>query len=288
MCRGTWQPWLTTSDRNRRTDDIRFTYLRCTICRLVRLEHVPADLGRYYADAYYEIPSLARLRQISAAESYQLGILLPHARRGRLLEIGPAWGQFALQAKLAGFDVSGIEMDARCCEYLRNVVGVTAYQSAAPHEVIGTLEPQDAAVMWQVVEHLPDPWRTLTAIARNLVPGGSLVIATPNLGALSLAMMGAAWPHIDAPRHVWLIPLASLVRHATTVGLEFVKAHFADKGAIRWSLFAWQRLLMNAASGRTATTAAYLAGTCIGALMAPLEVGMRRPASYTAIFRKPR
>lgn len=45
---------------------------------------------------------------------------------GRLVEIGGAWVVFAAQARGAGFQVHVLEMDSRCCDYLRNSVDVAA------------------------------------------------------------------------------------------------------------------------------------------------------------------
>lgn len=55
---------------------------------------------------------------------------------GRLLEVGPAHGAFALQASEGGFDVTTIEMDERCCRHLESVVGVTAIHSDRPDDAI--------------------------------------------------------------------------------------------------------------------------------------------------------
>ena len=264
-----------------------FSYLRCERCALVRIAEFPADLARYYTDDYYAIPTLGRLREIARSEAYQLRLLLPHAHQGRLVEIGPAWGQFAWQAKEAGFDVTCIEMDTRCCAYLRDIVGVTAHESAAPEQTLASLPRQDAIVMWQVLEHLHDPWRCLEAVAMNLTPGGALLVATPSPQALSLRLMGAAWPHLDAPRHLWLIPFDVLARAAARHGLELAAVHFNDRGALRWGLFSWQRLFMNAVPARFQRVA-YAAGTAVGAALLPLELTRRRASSYTAIFRRPR
>lgn len=286
-CGGVFRDWLTTTDRNCRTDARRFAYLRCERCALIRIAEFPPDLARYYAADYYAIPSPERLRDVARAEAYQLRLLLPHARAGRLLEIGPAWGQFAWQAKQAGFDVTCIEMDARCCAYLRDVVGVETHESAAPEETLALLPPQDAIVMWQVLEHLRDPWRFLEAAAANLTPGGALLVATPNADALSLRLMRAAWPHLDAPRHLWLVPFDTLSRVAARHGLKLAAVHFSDRGALRWSLFSWQRLLMNAVPARF-QRAAYAAGTAVGTAFLPLELTGRRASSYTAVFQRPR
>lgn len=111
---------------------------------------------------------------------------------GRLVEIGPAHGAFALQAVEAGFDVTAIEMDERCCRYLESVVGVAAVHDDRPHEILRDRPPSDAVVMWQVIERLPDPWRCLRSAAQNLHEGGVLLVATPNPAGSSAAIRGRA------------------------------------------------------------------------------------------------
>ena len=66
--------------------------------------------------------------------------------------------------------------------------------------------------MFQIIEHLIDPWDTLQAAAESLLPGGVLVVATPNPGAFQFRFLRGRWTHVDAPRHTALIPSRGSVR----------------------------------------------------------------------------
>ena len=116
-------------------------------------------------------------------ERYKLALIEPHAKSGRLVEIGPGPGTFALAAREAGYDVTGIEMDARSCEHLRASIGVGAVQTDSPAAALAELPRSNVIAMWHVLEHLRDPWACLDAAARNLEPGGVLAVAVPNPGA---------------------------------------------------------------------------------------------------------
>jgi 2-polyprenyl-3-methyl-5-hydroxy-6-metoxy-1,4-benzoquinol methylase len=253
---------------------------------LIRLAAVPSDLARYYPNEYYELPSLQRLAKIAAADPFKIDLVRRFAARGRLMEIGPAQGVFAFQAKRAGFDVDVIEMDSRCCDHLNNVVGVNAIWSAAPHDVLPTLKSYDVIALWHVIEHVPDPWALLNTVAQSLVPGGILVIATPNPDAWQFRIMCGAWPHLDAPRHLYLLPATVLTPRLVAAGLERVHCTSTDRDAKRWNRFGWQRLLMNRMPGRWSERAGYVAGLAISAALAPFEAGGMRGSAYTVVFRK--
>ncbi len=137
--------------------------------------------------------------------------------------------------------------------------------------------------MWQVVEHLADPWAVLAAAAGNLEPGGILVVATPNPDALSLRLLGARWPHLDAPRHLWLIPVAVLDEFLGARGLRRVMLTEADPGGRRWNRFTWRRAL--ASAGAPPGPAALLGGLVALALR-PLERRPGRGSCYTAVYRR--
>lgn len=274
-------------DENRRITDAAFAYHRCPTCGLLFLSPVPDNLGDYYPADYYTFPrSLDRLDRIAERQRYQIELVQRFVAGGRLLEIGPGFGLFARLAKKAGFAVETIEMDARCCRYLRDVVGVGAIESADPAAVLARLEPQRVIAMWHVVEHLPDPWPCLRRAAEKLAPGGVLLVAAPNPDALQFRVLRSRWPHLDAPRHVQLIPPALLADRLRGHGLTPALITANDPGGRGWNAFGWQRSLMNLAGGRPARAAAWGAGWLIARAAGPIETRDLHGSTYTAIFRK--
>lgn len=276
-----------TSDRNRGIGDRRFEYRRCDACGTTSLADVPADLADYYPDEYYVLPSLEEQRAIARGEAYRMGFVAPHASGGQLTEVGPGTGVFAVQAQDAGFDTVAIEMDERASRYLRDVIGIRVITSDEPERVLETLAPSRVVALWHVLEHLPRPRECLEAAAGNLEPGGVLVVAVPNPHSLGFRILRGRWPHVDAPRHLCLIPAPTLVERLGALGLEPVELSTDDAGARHWNRFAWQYALGTPADGRLRWLAARFAGAAVAAALAPLERRGRRGATYTAVFRKP-
>jgi len=285
-CNSVERPLLSTRDRNRRVDDCSFDFVHCESCGLIRLANVPADLGRYYPADYYALPSRERLESIARRDPFRIRTVQRFSRPGRLLDIGPAFGTFAFQAQQAGYTVSAIEMDARCCTYLREQLGIDAIRSEAPQEALAQFADQDVITLWHVIEHLPDPWAVVATAARSLAPGGILVVASPNPSAWQFSVMGSAWPHIDAPRHLYLIPPGVLADFAAMHGLDCVHLSTEDDEARRWNRFGWQRLLMNMMPGVWTQRAAFLAGWGLSLLTSPLDRRQGRGSAYTLILRK--
>ena len=46
----------------------------------------------------------------------------------------------------------------------------------------------------------------LEEASKKINPGGIILIATPNPSSFAFRLLGRFWPHIDAPRHINLIP----------------------------------------------------------------------------------
>jgi SAM-dependent methyltransferase len=263
----------------------RFPYRRCQACGLVFLAQPPDDLGAAYPGTYHQLPNTQALQRLAERQRWQIDMVRRHVPGGRVIEVGPGSGVFAWQARTAGFIVDTIEMDERCCQHLQSVVGVNAIHSSDPAQALAGLPQADVIAMWHVLEHLPDPWQTLRQAALSLRSGGILLIATPNPDAFGLRILRAAWPHIDAPRHLWLFPVPVLTDHLDGLGLRPLTITADDPGGRYWNLFAWRRALMNRVPTWLAP-AGYVAGTLVGAAVRPWERRSLNGAAYTAVFVK--
>ncbi len=272
-------------DLNRRLTSQRFRYDECDRCRLVFQRDTPADLAPYYASDYYLDLSLDAVRRAAHAEHEKIEIVQRHKQAGRLLEIGASRGVFAWLAREAGFAVEVIEMDRRCCAFINNQLGISAVSSEDPAALLETRAAYDVIALWHVAEHLPDPWPLLDAAAANLAPGGILAVATPNPDSLQFHLLGAAWPHVDAPRHTCLIPAAALAARMRACGLTLIDTVTDDRSARSASRFGWGAWLSRPFKNPLAKRLAYLTGCVLSLFSLPFESG-RRAGAYTVVFRK--
>jgi 2-polyprenyl-3-methyl-5-hydroxy-6-metoxy-1,4-benzoquinol methylase len=277
-----------TADRNRRLSTARFTYQRCEGCGTLSLAPVPVDLSRYYPPEYYVLPrSRAELLASAGPERYKLDIVGRFVPAGRLVEIGPAVGGFAVVAQEAGYETSAIEMDAACCEFLRTEVGIAVHETADPTAALAAHGPFEVIAMWHVIEHLENPREALAAAAAALQPGGVLALAAPNPDALQFRVLRSRWTHIDAPRHLVLVPISTLEALALELGLDVVLATTSDPGTLGWNLFGWRESLAGFARGRYPREVLRRLGSAVGRAIAPLERRGHNGATFTLVLRRP-
>jgi len=284
-CGGAATLALRARDRNRAVSDEWFGYWRCGACGVLWLADVPADLGAHYPPGYHASIAPADVERAIAGEAWRVELIARRVAPGRLVEIGPSQGIFARAAARAGFDVVAIEMDPDCCDALE-ALGIRAINSAAPQDELTALAPSRAAVLWHVIEHLPDPWAVLRAIAANLEPRGVLALATPNPEAFGLRVLGRRWVHLDAPRHLTLIPLVALREEAARHGLRLVDATAADPVGLLLNRLAWERSLLRAPALRPDPRLVHTIGRVMLRTLGAWEARGLRGAAYTAVFVK--
>lgn len=279
---------IRTGDRNRRISAEVFNYYDCPECHLIFLQPVPSDLGRYYSGDYYGgALTRRRLERAAHLERYKIEMVKRFVSSGRLLEVGPSYGAFALLAKRAGFDVHTIEIDAECCRFLEDVVGVGVTRSDDPAaEMRRSGEKFDVIVMWHNLEHVPNPRELFMVASESLAPHGRLVVAAPNPEAFQFRVFGRAWTHLDAPRHVALMPTALLERWASRAGMATTYVTTTDHGCRGWNEFGWRESLAAGSNNRFARIALRIAGSLVSLLAMPVERTGRRGATYTIVMTR--
>ncbi len=275
-------------DLNRQLSDAVFTYYRCPQCRLIFLSPHPADLGKYYPQDYYgQKLSLTDLELEFPFNRYKIDIIRQFVLAGRLLEVGPSRGTFAYLAKQAGYDVSVIERDVECCQFLGAVAGIHAINSTEPTVALRQQEEgYDLIALWQVIEHLGDPWDFIRAAAERLKPGGILVLATPNPDALQFKIFGRYWFHLDAPRHLQLIPAGLLTELGRSLGLREVLLTASDADVYRHNQSGWDSSTRNAAPSWLRRFARRQMGR-VSYRLRGYEHGGFRGSTYTLVLQKP-
>ena len=199
-----------------------FEYMRCGRCATVFLPRPPADLARYYEGGYYGFdddgsPRWRHDPQALEAASYRTSLITTRTAPGRLIEIGPGAGAFAVTATRAGYSVTAIEMDPACCSFLEGE-GITAICSDDPVARLHELEPARAIAMWHVLEHLPNPGESARRRRREARARGVLAIGIPNTRSLQFRLTGPSWAHVDAPRHLTLVSPHALVERCRGAG----------------------------------------------------------------------
>lgn len=272
-------------DENRKMDG-HFVYARCPSCGIISLQNPPDDLGRYYGEDYYDIPEVSELERRAAKEDCKISAITQFVRSGRMLEIGPAFGAFALRARKSGFEVTVIEQDRGCCESIRRLSGISVIESDDPIIALEDQAAFDVIALWHVIEHLREPINFIKAAASALKPGGILALGTPNPKSWQFHLMKSAWPHLDAPRHLHLIPAETLIACGKSNDLSPLLVDSDDHDARSWNRFGWQRLLMNRLPTRLGEAAGFAAGYLVAGIVAPFDRQSMRGSAYTLVMQK--
>jgi 2-polyprenyl-3-methyl-5-hydroxy-6-metoxy-1,4-benzoquinol methylase len=288
ICGGPSARYLRARDLNHRISAEAFDYARCARCGTIFLESVPEQLGRYYPTEYYAFPrDRATLAAAVGGERYKIELVRRFVPGGRLLEIGPGTGGFAFLADEAGFDVDVLEMDERSARYLADVVGVRAIHDVATPGSVAPLGQYDVIALWHVIEHVPEPLPLLDALAEHLAPGGILLVAAPNPDAFQFGVFGRRWVHLDAPRHVYLLPIEVLRARAAARGLEMELATTDDPGGVAWDAFGWEHSVRHLIPRRAPRRVARGLARVLRRLAGGAERRPLRGTAYTLVFRRP-
>ena len=245
----------------------------------------PLDMSPYYKGGYDPIPAdLEALRDIAVRERYRCDPILKYRKGGRFLELGPWRGVLCCQMKDAGFSVSAIEMDQPCVTFLRNTVGVDALQSFDPVRTMRQMHQGfDAIAAWHSLEHIPTPWLVVQEAARLLNPGGILLLAMPTPDSFEFSVLRSRWMHLDAPRHLYLFPIRSLVEVCREHDLDLLEVTTTDIFSDIQSRHTWQML---ARSWVRVKYARGVIGNILYWLARSRQNQVGRGSAYCAVFRK--
>jgi len=221
--------------------------LVCEGCGLGRLHPLPdaAALRAFYPDDYYGEPGrkfqplVERLVRVVGAR--HIGFLTRALAPGaRVLDVGCGRGVILGPLADQGFEVHGVEVSAEAARGAdpRARIRIAATLADAGFEAASF----DEVVIWHVLEHLADPRATLAEAHRILRPGARLVVAVPNFSSLQARSSGAAWFHLDLPRHLYHFPVSALRQLLAATGFEVESEHHFS---LRQNPFGWVQSWLN-------------------------------------------
>ncbi|NVO31554.1 class I SAM-dependent methyltransferase [Hymenobacter sp. P5342] len=188
-----------------------FAIQQCAACTFQFTNPRPdaAHIGRYYeSEEYvshnsgagglinqaYKVARVFTMRRKVAL----LNKLVP--ARGKLFDYGCGTGHFLAAAKADGWQVAGWEPNPGAREEASRRVG----QPIGRAGLVDFQEASfDAITLWHVLEHVHELNDTLRQLIRLLRPGGTLVIAVPNVESLDAQHYGPDWAAYDVPRHLY-------------------------------------------------------------------------------------
>jgi 2-polyprenyl-3-methyl-5-hydroxy-6-metoxy-1,4-benzoquinol methylase len=209
------------------------SYLRCTACRLVTIDPMPAvaELQAYYHRDYERDDGMGTTRAqakrvMRASARRRLERLKDLAPGPRWLEVGAGSGAFLVEASAAGYRIEGLDLSTSAVELLRRR-GLRAHATSI--EDFAATEPYDLVVGFDVIEHVREPIAFLRAAHRLLRPGGLLVLATPDTRSLICRLMRHRWYHYIPETHLFHFDRHNLSTMLSRLGFHVVLTEPAYK-----------------------------------------------------------
>jgi len=106
-------------------------------------------------------------------------------QQASLLDVGCNTGFFLELMRPECKSVVGIEQNEEMCKYVQNELQIESYTT-----LDGVEEPFDVITIFDVVEHVENPFEMIYTAYSMLSPGGILVVFTPNWKSLEFDVLG--------------------------------------------------------------------------------------------------
>ena len=205
-----------------------YRLVKCKQCGLVYLNPrlTQQEINKEYS-AEYHIKRLLReepktKKEIEKEINKNIGraeeIVKQFGNNGKLLDIGCGAGFFIAYLKRYGWDVTGVDISEWASKFAKEKLGLNVFTGSV--EEIEFNDKFYVITMYHILEHLPDPLRTLKRILELLADDGVLVVKGPNLGSFDRIWHGKKWRRYDVPFHLYYFT-------PKTYGLILEKAGFS-------------------------------------------------------------
>ncbi|HXD75099.1 MAG TPA: methyltransferase domain-containing protein [Vicinamibacterales bacterium] len=184
------------------TTKYRMASYRVVICRSCGMMYNgdfphPKDVGATFDENYYRNVQAEAFAHVGGAGHdasrpiYEMGMAVVEKRagKGRVLDVGCAFGSFIELAKSRGWTASGVEVSPYSSKFARESRGLDVFTGDLA-DYTAAAESFDLVTLWDVIEHVREAQGTLTRAARLLKPGGHLMLTTDNYRSL-LSMLAA-------------------------------------------------------------------------------------------------
>jgi 2-polyprenyl-3-methyl-5-hydroxy-6-metoxy-1,4-benzoquinol methylase len=202
-----------------------FSIVRCSNCSLVYVN--PRLLEKKLSELYNEnlISPLHYYMENKADDEKtfekRLDIIEKYVKKGRLLDVGCAIGTFSSAARKRGWEVYGIDINEGSARYCREEFGLDV--------VAGNFDdvdfPQDffdVVLMNDLLEHVPNPTRTLEKAHTLVKKGGLIFIVTPKIDSLMTKMSKTRWLHLKQNEHLFYFSSGTIKRLLEKTGFSVV------------------------------------------------------------------
>ena len=166
---------------------------------------------------------------IKATFNERLKIINKYSKKGRLLDIGCAFGFFLEIARDDGWDVQGLEIIKYAYQYAINKLKLPVMNKTL-EEAKFKSNSFDVVTLFDVIEHLPNPNATIKEARRILKQNGLIAITTPNIGSIPAKLLGRNWEEVKRVReHIYYFSENTLKKLLESNNFKLLKVESAGR-----------------------------------------------------------
>jgi SAM-dependent methyltransferase len=174
-----------------------------------------ADLKQLYNEDLFTSPGRKEYYiddQSSAKLNALKSMKLLHRHRsrpGQLLDLGCGFGHFMAVARdVFKYDVTGCELSDYAAQTAKNRynldIMISSVQDASFQHAF------DVVTLWDVIEHLRDPFSILVELTKHLNDDGIVVLSTGDRSSLAARLFGNHWSLLNPLQHLYYFNESSL------------------------------------------------------------------------------
>ncbi len=211
----------------------KYTISECSECHTKYLSPRPDNksLPACYDPGYHVRSKRTRKRLfrllLDARHPLQYRSLKQHLKRPprSILEIGCGDGRFLFfvekkvktGCRLVGIDLNTSHIERPAFSKVEFIDGSV--------DTLSLRERFDLVMMYDVLEHLPDPAESLKKVRALMEPDGILIVKTPNWDSVWRKAFPRHWSGLQIPRHMFFPDPRSLATLFKAAGLEVRELH---------------------------------------------------------------
>lgn len=192
------------------------------------------EVSEIYTDEYHEAHG-----EQSKLEIYneRLEHIRKYKTSGNLLDIGCGYGYF-LKAASKYFDVAGLELSPHAVEFIKKnqkipIINKDFLQAEFDEQSL------DVVTLWDVIEHLYDPYSNLMKINKILKKGGIMALRTGDVSSLNAKIAGKHWFFYHLIDHVYFFSKDTIIEMLDKAGFEVLDIYYEEaffKDLQKWTI----------------------------------------------------
>ncbi len=202
-----------------------FPHVTCTACGTLFVSPLPSAevvQATYLRPDYHPSSddTFARMASEGHARARAVAELLERPVMGaRVVEVGCGYGYFLDAAREQGMVTVGVDpaQSAKRARERGHEVHASWLEDFRPGAMF------DVLALFEVLEHLPEPFAALLHMREWLAPGAVLALSTPSYSGAPARVLGRKFPLVTPPDHLELFTKRGLAALLDRAGFEPVR-----------------------------------------------------------------